>query len=378
MLRKKTTLILVLVGLLGIAAIGFAAWKINGSLNDMNVNTESALKVGENEGQDNGKSTMSNAGAAIPNKGDEVSEEDEDFYALLIGLDYRPGSYTMNTDTIIAAHVIPQTGKIKLISLPRDLRIELDNGEARKINALFYDGYAYARQKTNANPELLSGRKVTLGGLTVPEEYFTSGMVHLREQVEDFLDIKIKYSFLIHFETLVQLVDAVGGIEIEVKRSMQYDDPTDGTHIYFEPGLQKMDGQQALNYARFRQDNRGPKYYSNDFERGERQQEVIAALADKLSSWRSLGRVFDILDVVSNSFKTDMSKTQIMSFLTMHYKDFDGQSIETIVIEGAWDGKYVIVDEQDLGEFRRRFVSTDDDPLAPPRHEVSLAMPYQP
>ena len=374
--RKKTTWILFAVGLLGIAAAVFAALKINRSLDDMNVKTDGALIVGGNTQPNDRMETPTNIGATVPDQADEPVEEREDFYMLLIGLDYRAGSGTMNTDTIIAAHVIPQTNKVKLMSLPRDLRIVLDDGE-RKINALFFEGYDYARRMTKANPELLSGRKVSLGGLTAPEEYFSSGIVHLRQQVENMLDIKIKHSFLIHFETLIQLVDAVGGIDIDVKRSMQYDDPTDDTHIYFEPGPQKMDGRQALNYARFRMDNRGPQYTASDFDRAARQQEVIVALADKLASWSSLARVFDILDIVANSFKTDMSKAQMMTFLAKYYGDFNGQSIETIVMDGAWTGKYVIVDEQDLDEFRRRFTSIDDAPAAT-NYEVSLAMPSSP
>lgn len=350
---RKSAYILLIIGVLCLAGSLYAAWKVQNSVQDMRMNLESAILLEENIDQ-----PSDNNAEAVAKPIEEAPEAD-DFYALMVGLDYRPGSHTLNTDTIIVAHVIPQQGKVKMISLPRDLRMELQSGESRKINALFYDGYTHAQWSSNQDPDLLSGKKISLGGWNVPEEYFSSGMVHLRERVEDFLDIDVKHSFLIHFETLIQLVDAVGGIEIDVERSMQYDDPTDGTHIYFEPGLQELNGEQALNYARFRQDNRGPAYYSDDFERSQRQQELITALADKLSSWKSITRVFDILQVVSESFKTDMDDKQLFSFVRSYYDTFDGQSVESIAFEGYWESPYVRIEEEDLAELREQFISTE-------------------
>ena len=86
----------------------------------------------------------------------------------------------------------------------------------------------------------------------------------------------------INFNTVISLVDEVGGIEIDVKRSMKYK----ATNLYLEPGLQVLNGENALGYARFREDDRGTRYFASDFERGGRQQEVVKALAEEIFSWK--------------------------------------------------------------------------------------------
>lgn len=367
---RKSAYILLIIGVLCLAGSLYAAWKVKSSLNGMEIDPSGAILLEKDSEQ------PSDQNAEAVSKPIDETPEAEDFYALMIGLDYRSGSHTLNTDTIIVAHVIPQQGKVKMLSLPRDLRMVLQSGEPRKINALFYDGFTHARWSANKNPDLLSGKKITLGGWTVAEEYFSSGMVHLRDRVEDFLDIEIKHSFLIHFETLIQLVDAVGGVQINVERSMQYDDPTDGTHIYFEPGLQKLDGQQALNYARFRQDNRGPAYYSDDFERAQRQQKLITALADKLSSWKSITRVFNILDVVSKSFKTDMTENQLFSFVRKYYDSFDGHSVESVdFVGGYWESPFVRILDEDLAELREQLISTEPVTASGPMSKTLRVLP---
>lgn len=360
---------LLAICVLGLSIAAFSAWKILKSMDDIQIDTDTAILKNHDVHTD---SPLQLTPTTDSTDG-EIIEKPEDFYALLIGLDYRTGSYTLNTDTIIVAHVIPQTEKVKLISLPRDLRVDSHSGEVRKINALFYDGYSHARWAASQDASLLSGKEITLGGWTVPEEYFSSGMVNLREHVEDILNINIDYSFLIHFETLIDLVDAIGGIEIDVERSMQYDDPTDNTHIYFEPGLQTLDGQQSLNYARFRQDNRGVAYYSNDFERSIRQQKIISAIADKITSWHSLSRANQILDVVASSIKTDMGKNEMLGFVRKYYDVFNGESLESIPFEGEWQNPYVVISDSDLQEVRESFISlesvqalqpTDDDEIS--------------
>lgn len=338
-------------------AIGIAAtvWSLSDKLGDMHIATEPPDQTDSNKKEN--RRNVSTAPAS-----DTTEPIPEDFYTLIVGMDTRPNSGTMNTDTLILMHVLPQTETIKMVSLPRDLRMESETYGVRKINSLFYEGYSETRRKTRERPELLSGKKTSIGGLKFPEEHIGGGLAHLRDEIEEWMDIDIRHVVLVDFESLISLVDAVGGIEIEVKRSMYYDDPTDGTHIRFEPGLQQMDGLQALNYARFRYDNRGPRYDSNDFERGERQQQIIMALADKLVSWKSIGRLINIVDIVSDSIKTDMTRTQMMSYIQKYYKTFDGDSIVSIPFNGYWESPYVKIKEEEFQNLKRQFTDPDSSP----------------
>ncbi|CAM3457788.1 LCP family protein [Marinicrinis lubricantis] len=344
---KKFALISLCVLVLLVIAV---AWKINSSLDEMVVDSDRTLLNEETtqriQDRDAVKQTVT------------VEEKPTDFYILLVGIDSRGNSLTLNTDSLIAAHVIPDTKTVKLVSIPRDLRVELSDGPA-KINSVFASGYMQAVHIAREQPERLSGSKVTLGEIELPEEYITSGMVLARESVEEVLDIQIDHTFLVNFETVVSLVDAVGGIEVEVERSMHYDSQADDTHIHLEPGTHILNGRDALNYARFRQDNRGTAYYSNDFERGNRQQQVISALIDELTSWNSVTKMFDLLDQVSSNFKTDISKTKMMSMIRDYYGTFDSSSIHSIAVEGTWESPYVYIEETQMEQIRSQFASLD-------------------
>lgn len=345
---KRIALAVTALLAIGIAAL---AWSMSDKLGDMHISTDRPEQPGseKNENRQNVSTTPAS---------DTTESAPEDFYILIVGMDTRPSSRTMNTDTLILMHVLPQHETIKMVSLPRDLRMESDTNGVRKINFLFYEGYLETLRKTQENPALLSGKKTSIGGLKFPEEHIGGGLAHLRDEIETWMGIDIRHIVLVDFESIISLVDAVGGIEIEVKRSMYYDDPTDGTHIRFEPGLQEMDGQQALNYARFRHDNRGPQYDSNDFERADRQQQIIMALTDKLVSWKSVGRLINITDIVSSSIKTDMTRSEMMSYIQKYYKTFDSSSLVSIPFNGYWEAPYVKISDEEFQKLKRQFTDT--------------------
>lgn len=290
-----------------------------------------------------------------------AEEDPEDFYVLMIGLDQRGNDLMLNTDSLIAAHIIPQTHLVKLLSIPRDQKVPdpEDPGDYKKINAIFAEGYNHALKEARKDPSLLSGRKVSIGKKRISEEYISSGMVALRETFEDFLNIPIDNTFLVNFETVVGLVDEVGGIEINVDRSMQYSAEFDGTHIDLQKGLQILDGRNALNYARHRLDDRGINFESSDFDRGRRQQEVITALVKKMSSWGNLTKTLDLLDIVTTNVKTDMSRGTMISLVKDFYGHLSSDTVISVPYPGYWKSPYVHIDEEDLKETIQLFTSIE-------------------
>lgn len=289
----------------------------------------------------------------------EQPEKPEDFYMLLVGLDMREDIFTLNTDSIIVFHVIPQNNIMKLVSLPRDLRVINLRQQPAKLNSIFADGYQHAVNEARKDPSLLSGTRVTIGPYRIHEEYISSGSVVLRETIEKYLDIDIDHTFLVNFQTVTSLVDAVGGINIYVDRSMQYDDPTDNTHIHLDKGWQILNGEDALNFSRFREDNRGPDFFSSDFERGLRQQEVIMALASELSSWTNITQIFNLLDIISTNFKTDMSRSEMISLIRRFHGHINSDSIISIPFEGTWKSPYVYIDDDKLEQVKQAFKSIE-------------------
>lgn len=353
MFRNRTLIISLAIIVIIIIAVAIISSKINSKLDDIEMDTTNLI-LHEDEIEE-----IKTREAERESGQEEQIEKPEDFYMLMIGLDTREGIFTLNTDSIIVAHIIPQNKAMKLVSLPRDLEITNLREETVKINAIFADGYQHAVERGREDPSLLSGKRVKIGSYNVREEYITSGSVVLRETIEKFLDIDIEYTFLVNFDTVTSLVDAVGGIEIYVDRSMQYDDPTDNTHIHLEKGLQKLDGIDALNFARFREDNRGPEYFSSDFERGLRQQQVIIALVNELSSWTSVTKIFNLLDIITTNIKTDMSRSSMMTFIRQFHGNLNKESIVSIPFEGYWKYPYVRIDADKLEKLKQEFKSIE-------------------
>lgn len=240
-----------------------------------------------------------------PEELQDTSESDETIRAknpisiLILGLDEEDG--TRRSDSIMVATVNPKQESTKLVSIPRDTMITLPGTERNeKFNAL----YAI---------------------------YGISGVV---DYVEDYLAIPLSFYVTLNFEGLVNLVDAVGGITVDSPRSFTVQDSEENTDaIVIEEGIQELNGEEALGYARMRkQDPRG------DFGRQERQRQVIEALIEELVSFGSVANFTPILNAVRPNLQTNMSGQQIMS-VASNYRDA-AETIESIEILGVEDYLY--------------------------------------
>ncbi|MFV0393678.1 MAG: LCP family protein, partial [Coprobacillaceae bacterium] len=139
------------------------------------------------------------------------------------------------------------------------------------------------------------------------------GVSCMQDTIEDLLDIEIDYYVTINFKGVVHLVDALGGVEIDVPIEFceQNSDRSfaDDAIICLEEGLQTLTGEEALAFARHRKTLEG-----GDITRGKHQQMVIEAAMKKATSIRSVDEVQSILDTLSNNMKTNMDLSQIISF----------------------------------------------------------------
>lgn len=283
-------------------------------------------------------------------------EEDPDLYFLIMGLDYRGEHNALLTDSLMILHIIPQIETVKLLSIPRDLLVENTSGHSVKINALFSEGYTLYKKKAEQDPSILTGDTIQLGTKTLDKAVLSGAIANTRGKLEELLDIDIDNTVLVNFNTVVSLVDEVGGIEIDVKRSMKYRP----TNLYLEPGLQVLMGEDALGYARFREDDRGSRYFASDFERGEQQQEVVKALAEQIFSWQNSGKVLTLLKIVSENIQTDMDYSTMYSMITKYYNVFNSHSFLSVPFPEHYsqDGD-VVIPEDALSNLQRAFKSVE-------------------
>jgi LCP family protein required for cell wall assembly len=223
------------------------------------------------------------ASPVIPNDGQRIN-------VLLIGVDALPDRTETLTDTMIVASLDPVGKTVSMVSLPRDMvSVPLGNGDdfGPKLNSLM----SYA----DRNPK------------TFPQ----GGIRALEDAAGALLGIPIHYYARIDFIGFIAMVDAVGGVDIDVKRSIDakhydgYGLPTTGFHL--AKGRQHLTGAEALAYARIR---KGAG--ETDFTRAARQQDVIVALRRSVTVGGSLfWQLPTLLDAVANTIRTDVPTSQL-------------------------------------------------------------------
>ncbi|HZG74340.1 MAG TPA: LCP family protein [Paenibacillus sp.] len=252
---------------------------------------------------------------------------------LLLGTDYREELRSANTDVIMVATLNPNSKTATLVSIPRDTYIDPEGLRPNKANS-FYATYLYGNLKEA--PEDRDER----------QKY---AMEKIKELYSDFLDVPIDYVSVVDFRTFVDVVDAYGGLTVDVDQNMCHKDNADGTDINLKAGVQEVDGQRALDFVRYRKSmNCSPKTKeSNDFERNARQQQVISKLLDKMKTPTGLLKVNGVFDAVSNNVKTTIPSAQIESMIQT-YITIDNDKIEYIHLEGDWDGSYVQLSSEDV------------------------------
>ena len=236
---------------------------------------------------------------------------------LLLGLDSRPETGTLNTDVIMVAALNPKDKSAVIVSIPRDTYVKVDGWRARKANAFYAVVY-------NENKE--------------------TALSEIRPIFSDFLDVPIDYTVVINFRAFTDLVDELGGITVNVDQDMYYVDPTDGTHIDLKAGVQTLNGDQALDFVRYRHSNNGETPESSDLERNKRQQAVLSAIIDKLKPFNAIAKANSILNVIGDNVRTDIPKQQMKS-LIMTYAAISNDKIQYIPLEGVWQSPYVYLDE---------------------------------
>jgi LCP family protein required for cell wall assembly len=255
------------------------------------------------------------------------------FNVLVIGVDVRQDdSQGVRSDTVIVAHVDPVERWASMLSIPRDTVVDIpsDSCATQKINAAYACGYNHP------------------GVYDDVEDPRDSGAALVADTVEDYLDITIDYTMQVDFNGFQRLVDAIGGVTIDVPRAiLDAEYPTEDNgymRLYYPAGLQRMDGAQALRYARTR-------HVDNDFGRAQRQQQVLQAGLDKLKQQNLQDQIKaapQLLDVVSDSVRTTMPINNVSTLqgLATLAQELSSDRIKRLVLqpETKPDGSSTLID----------------------------------
>ncbi len=261
------------------------------------------------------------------------------------------------TDVIFVVNFNSQTAKTRVISIPRDTKVTWTNEQRDAMRE--NKGYSVRVSKLN--------EMTSYAGIENIRDYTIS-------QIEDILDIQIDNYVIVTLDAFKQIVDAIGGVEVDVPvlngNGLHYDDYAGGLHIHLDPGLQVLNGEQAEGLVRFRKG-----YLEGDVGRIRTQQLFLEAFAKKVTSPSIITKLPGIINTVFNTVKTDMRLTDIPGYLPyLKTVDLDGMSFNIIPGQGAYEGgkSYFFPDMKAMPGFIEEIFNDTEEEEAIIDKEVSI------
>ena len=231
----------------------------------------------------------------------------ENFYTILVsGVDNGNGG----SDTNILVAVDVGGGAIYGVSIPRDTKA-LFGSNAYKINAAYNIG----------------------------------GMERMAEAVSDQLGIPVDYTVEVDLQGFVALIDAIEGVDFYIPVDMDYDDPYQDLAIHFTKGQQHLTGEEALKVVRFRHNNDGTGYGSEDIGRMETQQNFLKAVAKQVLTVSNLDKLDDFVRIFQRHVDTDLTLGNL-AWLGKEAITIGFENIDFSTLPGEWRSPYIYLDEE--------------------------------
>jgi LCP family protein required for cell wall assembly len=222
---------------------------------------------------------------------------------LVMGIDRLPnvkkGSPQMfagRSDTILLIRFQPQDRSLRIVSIPRDSRVKMPSGGYDKVNS------ANAR-----------------GGADFSAEVITNNLNN----------VKIDHYVRVTTDAFRELIDVLGGVEVYIPQSMYYKDVTQNLEINLKQGLQTLNGEQAEQFSRFRNDSLG------DIGRVQRQQVLMKALKAKLQNPVMITRIPQAMKLLKNHLDTDLTPKQMLS-LASFCRGLEKNNIKMVILPGRF------------------------------------------
>ena len=243
---------------------------------------------------------------------EEPEEIKDEILFLMLGVDSNDLDEYSNirTDTMMLTKVNFNTGEIDLLSIPRDTRTEV-RGKLDKIN------HAHSYE----------GIDLTL------------------ETVEDFLNIDLDYYVKVNYDAVKEVVDKIGGVDIDVPKRMKYSDPTAEPPLYIDldKGQQVLDGDQSLQYLRYR------SYQDGDLGRVAAQQIFIKEFVSQTFSLKNIFKIPSLIKTYYDYVDTNIPMTTILKGASFKKEDVT-DNLNTYTIPGEArminGGSYYVYEEE--------------------------------
>ncbi len=243
--------------------------------------------------------TPTPAGTPTPTPDPTRLKRTENF--LVLGADVRPGPWMMHTDSIMLVAIDHQTQQVGILSVPRDLWVDVPGWGADRINSAYF-----------------------LGDYT---KYKGGGPALAKAVAEKTLGVPIQHVVLIKMDGLAQLVDALGGVTVKLDCPLyeQTPDPNYPDRLVnwtLPAGDVKLNGADARKFATYR-------YLTNDYGRAQRQQQLIWAIRNRAKSLDIIPRIPALWSAMSGAFSTDLNLFDVLGLVRF------GLTLDSTKVTGA-------------------------------------------
>nr|WP_307992832.1 LCP family protein [uncultured Niameybacter sp.] len=246
------------------------------------------------------------------------------------------------TDVIFVVHYNSETGNAEVLSVPRDTKVtwsEYQKEKARELERSVHDECKITEMSAYGGIDNL--------------RYFTVSTL------EDMLGIKIDHYVVVNIEAFRKIVDAIGGVEVNVPRRMKYQDTSQDLYIDLEEGLQTLDGEQAEGLVRWRHNNDySEQYAEGDVGRIETQQLFLDAFAKKLMSPSIIKSLPQMVNILYKYVKTDLSLKDMLTY-SGYINSFDSSKVSFTTLPGEFireEKWYYIPQYEEIDKFiKERF-----------------------
>ncbi|HEY7736635.1 MAG TPA: LCP family protein [Candidatus Limnocylindrales bacterium] len=281
-------------------------------------------------------SSLPSEGTALPNVTPPPWNGTDRLNVVLIGSDEQNGGH--NTDTLITVSIDPVSKQVAMFSLPRDMvDVPLPSGPARNVFGRVYRG------KINSLWANARGRADAFPGTSR-----TRGYNAIKAALGELYGLDIKYFVEVNFDGFIRVVDALGGVAINVQIPV-VDNTFPGVdglrRVYIPSGYQHMDGAQALMYARSR-------HTSNDFDRAQRQQRVLLSLREQANIGAILPHVDELAAALRSAVRTDIPRNLLPQLLGLA-ESVDTRNIRSYVFSPPLYGQDSCRDPRGCVEYPR-------------------------
>jgi polyisoprenyl-teichoic acid--peptidoglycan teichoic acid transferase len=246
-----------------------------------------------------------------------LGEEENRTNILILGIGGEEHEGGQLTDTIMIASIEHSTNRVGILSIPRDLVAPIPGVGWQKINAANAFGYFRNKNEIGAGPNLAA------------------------ETVKAITGLEMHYYIKIDFKGFVKIIDALGGIRINVPQTFsdyQYPDNNNGyAPVHFKEGWHTFNGETALKYARSRHGTAGE---GSDFARAKRQQEILRSIQGRVLGVSTLlnpNKLVKLAEIVGENMETNMQIWEAIKFYEIA-KKIDTSKINQIVIETGGHG----------------------------------------